>query len=181
MKKILKRIGVLGLILAILAPFTKLPIVNAEEPNCETHLQNYMFLDVTMPSGFPEYTDNDGYTTYGNFPYMFSSNDTSTINIKSVTKNNVITKNNIDAYCSLYKTVYNYANTSKVYRFQDPYQNGKVFVATENPNYETDTILLHGQWAMEDENGYPIISKWDNYDNEKTLQEVFIKKEMIIQ
>ena len=45
MKKLLKKIGVLGLIIAILAPFIELPTVNAAE-GCTNHLQNYLWLDM---------------------------------------------------------------------------------------------------------------------------------------
>ena len=43
MKNILKKLGVLGLIVAVLAPFIELPKVNAAETNCAKHLQNYMW------------------------------------------------------------------------------------------------------------------------------------------
>ena len=47
MKKLLKKIGVLGLIIAILAPFIELPTVNAAE-GCNNHLQNYLWLDMNI-------------------------------------------------------------------------------------------------------------------------------------
>lgn len=170
MKNILKKLGVLGLMVALLAPFTEIPKVNAENANCETHLQNYLFLDVNIADSFPGY--EDGYTTYGNFPYTFSSTENATINVTSVTKNHPTTSNEVETFWRLYNTVYQYSALNNTYKIQSAEKYGKIFVSTDDKNYATNTILLHGRWARQDENGVEI-SQWEyiDEDEQKTLQD----------
>ena len=100
MKKLLKKIGVLGLIIAIFSPFIELPTVNAAE-GCTNHLQNYLWLDMnylnagtgngeTFMEGYSKDTPSGGYLTYTNFPYAFKQNSNERVNIKSVDENNLM-------------------------------------------------------------------------------------------
>lgn len=171
MKNVLKKLGVLGLIIAVVSPFIN---VNAETPECETHLQNYLFLDVAYPYEFEGYLD-EGYSTYANFSYMFSSNENSQINNVKVTRDYLDTATKLNKYWGLYNSVYSYATMNSNNRYYNQYKGdemyGTEFVTTANPNYTTNTILLHTQWARYDENGDAIISKWPGVYDVATVQE----------
>lgn len=85
MKNIINKVGVIGLIIAMLVPFVEVPVVNALEDGCTRHLQSYYFLDFfstaqnydndrevyDSTTGKKYYTD--GYTTYTNFPFVFDT------------------------------------------------------------------------------------------------------------
>lgn len=197
MKNILKKLGVFGLIVAILLPFVELPIVNAEEDNCERHLQNYLFLDVTskVDGGaiFSQYDleedaeeiDGDGngrgYTTYASFPFVFT--DTEYYEIKDIdTEINYLTNSrDLSQYWSLH-TIIN-TQAEEYGKFYDRYDYdqllnatyGKEFVMEDIGIYTTDTILVHGRWAQLDENGterseWGYINKNDGID--KSMQKI---------
>ena len=85
MKKILKKLGVLGLIVGFLAPFTTVPKVNAEtNDDCTYHLNQYLFMDVSFPEAFETYTESTGYKTYTSFLLDFPYDETKEIKIESV-------------------------------------------------------------------------------------------------
>lgn len=170
MKKLLKKIGVLGLIIAILAPFIELPTVNAAE-GCTNHLQNYLWLDMNIFEGgkgktFMEGYAQDavsetgvkigGYLTYTNFPYAFKSEDNHDIKIRSVDNNNLM---DTDSYNS-YWTAFNKITASLATDELDPKIGGTLVTEHKLNNYVDDTILLHGVWARYGSEGKPEESNW---------------------
>lgn len=213
MKKILKKIGVIGLAIAVLTPFIELSNVNAASDDCETHLQNYMFLDETYAIDinskaqdkgkgkcdsiggciFGQYIEADstgsvpGYTTYALFPYKFSEiNNNQYVKEVEVTFNDLSDDTSLNTYWQLHNTVLNYSSIATNLTMQDPNQYGKTFVSRENPNYKTDTILLHGKWKSTNSTNLAEISKWATSLNvESSVQSLGIvntaeKEKMIV-
>ncbi len=97
MKNIINKVGVIGLIIAMLVPFVEVPVVNALEDGCTRHLQSYFFLDFfstaqaydsdrkvyDSTTGKTYYTD--GYTTYTNFPFVFdTATDGEKVTVESI-------------------------------------------------------------------------------------------------
>lgn len=171
MKNILKKLGVLGLLVTIVSPFIN---VNAETTECEPHLQNYLFLDVAYPYEFEGYLD-EGYSTYANFSYMFSTNENSEVKNVKVSRDYLETASKLNKYWGLYNSVYSYASMNSSNKYYNQYKgdamHGTEFVTTANPNYTTNTILLHTEWARYDEDGDAIVSKWPGVYNVATVQE----------
>lgn len=184
MKKIIKIIGIIGLAIAILTPFVELPTVKAAADGCETHLQNYLFLDVTnntdQPCGvsgdqrgclFEQYIQKDskgntGYTTYGLFEYTFSDVTNMDVTAK-VHFNNLTDPTSLLDYWNYHATVKSYSNTSGANHWDDPGFGGKYFVARNTQilqkTYKTNTILLHGKWqSATDKDIYSEISQWND-------------------
>ena len=95
MKKILKNIGIISLAIAILLPFVKLPKVSAaNNSDCDTYLQSYMFLDVLNNTALTDEHPNcdekggcifggyvGGHENYALYPYKFTEKANSTITI----------------------------------------------------------------------------------------------------
>lgn len=167
MKNILKKIGVLGLIIAVLAPFIELPSVNAEASGCENHLQNYLFLDAnyiykkngkTFFEGYSKDQTAGGYQTYTNFPYSFVDTATNDVTIKSMTINNFNsdTVSNISSFWNSLKDI----SASLTSYDIDPTIGGVLVKSPQLSNYADTTILLHGVWSSFDENGVAIESDW---------------------
>lgn len=154
MKKILKSFGVLSLIVAILLPFLELPKVNAETTDCETHLQNYMFLDESSPYGFANYDeDKGGYSTFGNFPYDFPEDDAYEVKVTKVSTSEITTSEQMRKYWALHSTITSYSAINDTYQYNDRNQNGKIFTSSNDYKYSTNTILLHGRWGRLDQYG----------------------------
>jgi len=154
MKKLLKSLGVLSLIIAILLPFAELPKVNAQEDNCETHLQNYMFLDESSPYGFANYDeDKGGYSTFGNFPYDFPEDDAYEVKVTNVSTSEITTSDQMRKYWALHSTITSYSAINDTYQYNDRNQNGKIFTSSNDYKYSTNTILLHGRWGRLDQYG----------------------------
>ena len=159
MKNILKKIGVIGLIIAVLSPFIELPNVNAEE-NCSIHLQSYLFLDMAnggaagSEGAFKHYAGS-GYTTFANFPKVFPESDH--IEILDYSINYVNKAEELKKYWTLYNMA---MSSDNYYSGGTDSDNGKIFVTGETKDYVDNTILAHYVWAQESADGYEI-SEWD--------------------
>ena len=167
MKNILKRIGVLGIILAIIIPFLELPVANAENDDCKSyHLQNYLFLDVDSLSSY-----GDGYTTYALFTKNFARGE---VKILSIDKNLVNTASDGDKFWQLYaQTV---AQTAQFDKRTGNFA-GYLFTHQNSDKYDDVTTIAHAFWGKYTENGEPIQSGWQevaarlaNSSNKKFLQ-----------
>lgn len=184
MKNILKKIGVLGLIIAVLSPFIDLPKVNAATDGCTNHLQYYLFLDANafIPEGektfFEGYTSkkqSGGYQTYANFPYRFPDTSTNDVTIKSVKEYNFNSDNlsNISIIWDALKDV-NKGLTSK----EIDSESGNILVTEPKlSGYEDTTIILHGEWSSFDAGGEPIDNgSWSDVDpstgEERSIQKL---------
>lgn len=149
MKKIIKKIGVLGIIIAMVIPFLEMPSVKAEE-DCTTHLQNYLFLDVDSLGSY----GGSGYTTYALFAKDFAAGD---VKIKSIKSNFVNEAADDTLFWQLYTA------TLARSRAYEKYTNnfaGYLFTQQEVDKYEDVTTLVHAYWGKYDENGRPMESDW---------------------
>lgn len=204
MKNILKKLGVLGLIIAVLSPFIELPNVNAASPNCTKHLQNYMFLDAnhfvlnngkTFLEGYSSGTTSGGYLTYTVFPYIFPDNSGNDITINWIETNNFDGSSdsvlNLDKYWELAKKQ---ASTDAIYAEIDPSKNksyytetttniGSVFITEsshQGSTYADTSIIFHGVWSSFDKDGKPTNERMENvdysYGTDYSIQEVFNRK-----
>ena len=191
MKNILKKFGVIGLTLAVLAPFIELPKVNAAD--CANHLQNYMFLDSNRIYFHTENEDSedynadyagksifeiysDGYQTYTHFPYAFLNQSGYKITVTATDKN-TFNDSNKSAELTQYWEYFNSAKDT-LSSYKDTNKKGDIFIQDTSTqfskNYVDNTILLHGVWSSVDGNGYPILSKWQAVSGGKdyTIQNV---------
>lgn len=188
MKNILKKLGVIGLTLAVLAPYIELPKVNAAD--CANHLQNYMFLDKnyislnsddeTFFEGYSSDKSAGGYQTYTHFPYAFLEQAGYTINV-TATEKNTFAGSNRSAELSQYWEYFNRAR-STLSSFKDANKKGDIFVqdSSFSGNYVDDTILLHGIWSSYDKDGYPILSNWQAVSGGKdyTIQSILSAEDL---
>lgn len=174
MKSVLKKLGVLGLIIAVITPYIYIPKVEAAATNgCTQHLVNYMFQDSgkMYPDSYDwnnnsiteadektnyflrrsndnKYEANGGYLTYAIFPYHFSESENEKIIIKH-TEVNSVPKEQLQTYWSKY-------NDAATDAYRNTYVDnvntiGKVFVKNSqfNQNYDTNTIIFHGIWGRD--------------------------------
>lgn len=189
MKNILKKLGVIGLTLAVLAPFIELPKVNAAD--CANHLQNYMFLDKnyislnsddeTFFEGYSSEKAAGGYQTYTHFPYAFLEQAGFTTTVTATEKNN-FTSSNRSSELSQYWEYFNRAR-STLSSFKDANKKGDIFVqdSSFSGNYIDNTILLHGEWSSYDADGYPILSNWQAVSGGKdyTIQSILDAEDLV--
>lgn len=195
MKKLLKKIGVLGLIIALFAPFIELPTVNAAE-GCTNHLQNYLWLDMnyfnagtgtgkTFMEGYAQDAVSErgvkigGYLTYTNFPYAFKSEDNYDIKIRSVDNNNLMDTDSYNSYWTAFSKITASLATDEL----DPKIGGTLVTEHKLNNYVDDTILLHGVWARYGSEGKPEESNWkknikdgDKNSLQKVIKDIKEKK-----
>lgn len=166
MKKLLKKIGVLGLIIALFAPFIELPTVNAAE-GCTNHLQNYLWLDMnyfnagkgkgeTFMEGYSKGATSGGYQTYTNFPYAFKNSNNYKVTIKNIDMNN-LTDN--DSYENFWEAFSKATSSLTSYEI-DSKIGGTLVTSAKLSNFADDTILLHGEWSSFDRNGKAINVDW---------------------
>lgn len=192
MKNSLKKIGIIGLIIAVLSPFIELPRVNAE--TCEKHLQNYMFLDVnyfaaldnegsTFLDQYIKVGDTSaafGYQTYTRYPYAFTQNANSTIKINWIETNNFTNATNLDSSLTRYWTLSKtetkaYLSTPDYYKIKDlatTTPNGIIFVEDTshiqaNNEYIDNSIIFHGTWSSREMNGTETNIKEADIDYDK--------------
>lgn len=168
MKNMLKKIGVIGIIVAMLAPFFEMPVVKAaESQTCSDHtVMQYYFLDVAYASEFEKQYEGDGYKTYAIFQYTFpelNANQeikilqTQLLNFNEDTSvNNSLT---IDGF---------YGDVVRLYDSSDRKLSGSERIAG---NYETKeksdykvVKVLHGKWAKKNESSNT--SNWNNIPND---------------
>jgi len=142
MKKILKKIGVIGLALAVLSPFIDIPSAKAAEESCTTHLQNYLFLDVNY--GLPtEY--RNGYQTYTHFPFVFDTSSGIEYKDIQIAVNDFDANNTKTAIPSFFRLYNNFVISNKY--VGDPILNSGSTLTTSSNTYNTITTLWHGDWA----------------------------------
>lgn len=203
MKNILKKLGVIGLAIAVLAPFIELPKVNAAETNCKKHLQNYMFLDAnffaldsngkTFLEGYSSSTTAGGYLTYTVFPYAFVDNSSTTTKVNWIETNNfggtTEEVSDLETYWTLAQTK---DSSDKVYLEIDPTESnsyyasstnaGSVFIidsSHKNSTYTDNAVIFHGVWASYDSNGNIINQSTKvsyEYGEKYSLQKIFASK-----
>ena len=194
MKKLLKKIGVLGLIIALFAPFIELPTVNAAE-GCTNHLQNYLWLDMnyfvsgqgkTFMEGYVN-ADSGGYQTYTNFPYAFKDTNSYKVTIKSVDMNSFTTSNTKTNISNFWEAL-NTTRTSLSSYEIDSKIGGTLVTSAKLSNFADDTILLHGVWSSFDRNGNAIEVDWkslqltdaENYSLQKVLSSDHLSKMSVV-
>lgn len=178
MKNILKKIGVIGIIIAMLAPFVEMPVAKAaESKTCTDHtVMQYYFLDVA-DSTFAGY--EDGYKTYALFKYLFPEESGKEVNILNTQllsfSSNTSAKNSIT-------TGGYYGDLVRLYNNKDNVLNGSD--ETIRGNYETKyngdykvVKVLHGKWAKKDENSTP--STWNNIPPEGTEFEKVVVQNLV--
>lgn len=152
MKNILKKLGVFGLIVAVLVPFIELPVkADTTTETCDTYLQNYLFMDLKYSwTPWTAYTSGDGYRTFTSFIYDFptlAANEKLTIESVSSAYlySNDDLKNFYDAYSELVDdTTVKISDMNKLGHYRN--------VAISGADYKQVTYLLHGKWARDGEN-----------------------------
>ena len=165
MKNILKKLGVMGIIVAILIPFTELPVVNAAS-DCKNYLQNYLFIDTATGE---EITDKDvyggsGHINYAVFPKAFADGN---VKITKISHTDVVNSEELSEFRTMFKIIMakaeNNNSTNPTAPFYDDFdKGGVVFNDNFDNNYEKTTLLAHKSWASYDSGGSPIFdSKWD--------------------
>ena len=201
MKNILKKLGVLGLIVAVLAPFIELPKVNAAETNCQKHLQNYMFLDAnffslnsenkTFLEGYSSSTTAGGYLTYTVFPYAFVDNSSTTTKVNWIETNNFGGNtgevSDLDTYWTLanHKNDKNeiYAEVESSSYYAQNINIGSVFIkdtSHKGGTYVDNAIIFHGVWSSFDKDGKPTNESYEDvdyiYGEDYSIQKIFASK-----
>ncbi len=177
MKKIIKKLGVIGLALAVLIPFMDLPKVKAANDDCQYHLQNYLFLDVNglYAGNILDVYSSKGYQTTTQFPFEFPQGT----EIVKVTSNNVTTDDNIHDYFLMHNSAIEKSKNNEYYKIDTDYKvYGNSFVTTlpEGSKYNTSAILLHGEWSNYDANFNPISNSWDKLNDENIFKIHTIQK-----
>lgn len=144
MKNILKKIGVIGLTIAVLAPFIELPKVKAANTDCTDHtLQQYFFLDRFNGGELKEYID--GRTTATMFADLFPNIESGKkINIINVELENLESKESLTSYWNEMTHLggdYSYEKNSSI---------GKVgaYQTSSANDVEYYTSILHGYWGL---------------------------------
>lgn len=165
MKNMLKKLGVIGIIVAILIPFTELPVVNAAS-DCKNYLQNYLFIDTATGE---EITDKDvyggsGHINYAVFPKAFADGN---VKITKISQTNVVTSEELSEFRTMFNIIMAKAggsssNNPTAPSYDDFEKGGVVFNDKLDNNYEKTTLLAHKSWASYDSAGSPIFdSRWD--------------------
>lgn len=201
MKNILKKLGVIGLTIAVLAPFIELPKVNAAETNCQKHLQNYMFLDAnffslnsenkTFLEGYSSSTTAGGYLTYTVFPYAFVDNSSTTTKVNWIETNNFGGNtgevSDLDTYWTLanHKNDKNeiYAEVESSSYYAQNINIGSVFIkdtSHKGGTYVDNAIIFHGVWSSFDKDGKPTNESYEDvdyiYGEDYSIQKIFASK-----
>lgn len=167
MKNMLKKLGVMGIIVAILIPFTELPVVNAEDDGCKYYLQNYLFIDTAQGKQI-DGTDDDVYSGSGHenfavFPKAFAAGN---VEVTNVTSTYVVTNTELSKFNSQFQIIMGKAQDinadSKTAPYYDNYDKaGVVFNDNIDNNYEKTTLLAHKAWSSYDSSGSPVFtSDW---------------------
>lgn len=149
MKNILRKIGVIGIIIAMLAPFIELPVVKAANEECKDHtVMQYLFLDVANGgtySDWANYASTSGYATYTKFANMFAHvNAGEKIRIINVAVDNV-SKNDLSKYYSSMK--YLLDKTDSTLKKETGAIGAYVTEESGNTSYVS---ILHGSWDFDE-------------------------------
>lgn len=143
MKNILKKIGVIGIIIAMLAPFVEMPVAKAATQTCSDHtLQQYYFLDVFNATGIQDYID--GRTTATMFADLFPTVEAGkNINIINVGLENLESKESLTDYWN------EMTHLGGDYTYEKKSTIGKVgnYQTSSTSDVEYYTSILHGLWG----------------------------------
>lgn len=174
MKNILKKIGVIGLTIAVLAPFIELPKVKAANTECTDHtVMQYLFLDVATgdKNDWANYEKSSGYVTYTKFANLFPSTSAGEyINILKVDTDYV----NVDSLSKYYSSM-KYLLDKSDNEADTRSSLGRIGTFTTKKTSTADNVrILHGSWAVgNSESSREILKQagWytDNSSNGETL------------
>ena len=185
MKNILKKIGVIGIIIAMLAPFVEMPVAKAATETCTDHtVMQYYFADVTNGDSWDHYTGT-GYATYTIFPFTFPKESGKTVKILNtqmlnIETGNTVTSDNGITLANFWSDVKSLQNTEN-YQISGNEIAGK-YITKDKSSYKV-VKLLHGMWERE-VNGISEAHRWDNIPEDEnvflnhTVQNVFSDSEI---
>ena len=181
MKNILKKIGIIAIIIGVLSPFITLPNVEAATEECDYYLNQYLFLDVFNGAGITTYQVGNGkdigkrnFTNFiYNFPTLLSGE---TLEITKHEKVDLSSTNGLKEYYEAYGLFYGDDRVLDRWETIDI----DIFGAwVENSNgYENVTTLVHGKWAHdgEDEEDREVqTSVWPDFEDEDDFIEQTIQ------
>lgn len=180
MKNILKKIGVIGIIIALLAPFVEMPVAKAATQTCTDHtVMQYYFADVTNGNAWKQYTTNSGYTTYTIYPYLFPEESGKTINILNTQILDIETGSTPTSKNGM--TLENFWSDVKLLQRSDFQKSGDpisgTYVTKDKSDYKVIKIL-HGIWGKDENGSYEYVD-WGNIPEDKdkflnhTVQDIF--------
>ena len=180
MKKFLKKLGVFGLICAVLSPFASIPKVNAEEDDCDEHyLNQYLFLDVTNGNSWEHYLRDEGSRTYTTFLYTFPTPaEGRTIRIDKVGSLNLIDSDfeKLKNFRSAWATTEALGTTDR--KLEE--QTSRLGISDEygyyTNKYESITYVLHGYWGFD---GQKYIEAKYSSENKNDFSEINFAKHTI--
>ena len=182
MKKIIKKLGLLSIIIAVIIPFTRLPEVKATT-GCSNHtIQQYLFLDRINGNEWSQY-QNGGYTTSTSFIDLFPTvGSDKTIKILGVDTiyefQNASTSTGIASFSSFHGAVQTLnTNSYSGYDYENNISKIGNYDVQDLSTYTLNTIL-HGFWARETDNTlskatWDIPGNQDNFRNH-TIQGVIL-------
>lgn len=147
MKNIIKKLGIVAIIVGILSPFISLPSVSAATGDCDYYLNQYFFLDETG-GGFWDQYKNGGYTTATMFPYTFASlAEGQTMTIENVDTFDIDKNTDIVDLQNKFEAVLaaDYTTIEKAEKY-GTVDNSKA------SSYKQVTHVLHGYWSRTEGN-----------------------------
>lgn len=180
MKNILKKIGVIGIIIAMLAPFIEMPVVKAATETCTDHtVMQYYFADVTNGDYWKQYTSTNGYTTYTIYPYLFPEESGKTIKILNTQVLDIETGSTPTSENGM--TLEKFWSDVKLLQRSDFQKSGDdlsgTYVSKDKSNYRVVKIL-HGIWGRDIDGSYESVN-WGNIPEDRdkflnhTVQDIF--------
>lgn len=186
MKNMLKKIGVIGIVIAMLAPFVEMPVVKAAETQtCSDHtVLQYYFADVTNGDSWDHYTGT-GYVTYTIFPFTFPNESGKTVKILNtkmlnIETGNTVTSDNGITLANFWSDVKSLQNTEN-YQISGNEIAGK-YISKDKSSYKV-VKLLHGMWEREvdgisESHGWKNIPENENVFLSHAVQNVFSGSEI---
>lgn len=178
MKNILKKIGLIAIIVGVLAPFITLPNVNAANETCEYYLNQYLFLDVFTGSSIDSYQlgggKEIGKRNFTNFMYTFPELASGeTLEIVKTGNVNLTRTSGIREYYNAYGLFYGEDSVLDRWERMDI----DIFGAwTENASRYGEgniTTLVHGIWAHDgddEEDREAQTSTWPEFDDAEDFE-----------
>ena len=180
MKNILKKIGVIGIIIAMLAPFVEMPVAKAATETCSDHtVMQYYFADVTNGDYWKQYTSTNGYTTYTIYPYLFPEESGKTIKILNTKVLDIETGSTPTSENGM--TLANFWSDVELLQRSDFQKSGDdlsgTYVSKDKSDYRVVKIL-HGIWGRDTDGSYEPVN-WRNIPEDRdkflnhTVQDIF--------
>ena len=180
MKNILKKIGVIGIIIAMLAPFVEMPVAKAATETCTDHtVMQYYFADVTNGDYWKQYTSTNGYTTYTIYPYLFPEESGKTIKILNTKVLDIETGSTPTSENGM--TLEKFWSDVELLQRSDFQKSGDdlsgTYVSKDKSDYRVVKIL-HGIWGRDTNGSYESVD-WTNIPTDKngflnyTVQDIF--------